>query len=166
MIKRRNYTFALTRDNDRVIKQVEKYPKYAYIKHDKDNAEEHYHYYIEFPNPRAITAVASELGIPQNMLQQVFDKRGILQYLTHENANDKHHYDKSEIRTNFDITKEVESSENKTTHEQYWEIVNAISDYNEGKLTFKELAEKMEPLFLQYNSARIFDLFVKTRRNV
>ena len=48
MIKRRNYTFALTKDNERIIHIVEKYPKYAYIKHDKDKAETHYHYYIEY----------------------------------------------------------------------------------------------------------------------
>lgn len=166
MIKRRNYTFALTQDNERIIKLVKKYPKYAYIKHDKDDAEPHYHYYIEFPNPRAISAVASELKIPENMIQQVFDKRGILNYLTHENSNGKFHYDKSEIITNMDLLTEVENTQNKITHEEYWTIVNAISDYNENKLTFKQLAEKMEPLFLQYTSARIFDLFIKASRNV
>lgn len=102
-MKRRNYTFALTKDNDRIIKIVEKYPKYAYIKHDQDDAEEHYHYYVEFPNPRSLTSVANELGVPPNMLEAVYSKKGILEYLTHENQPDKHHYDKSEIVTNFNI---------------------------------------------------------------
>lgn len=108
-MRRRNYTFALTKDNDRIIKIVERYPKFAYIKHDKDqDAETHYHYYIEFPNPRSLDSVARELKIPSNMLEAVYSKKGILEYLTHENQPDKYHYDKSEIISNFDIADETQ----------------------------------------------------------
>lgn len=168
MIKRRNYTFALTKDNDRIIKIVEKYPKYAYIKHDKDDAETHYHYYVEFPSPRSLNAVAKELNIPPNMLEQVYSKKGILQYLTHENAKGKHQYLPEEIYSNFDILTECKDDNSKTSHDDYWLIVNTLSDYNDGKITFKEMAQIMEPLFSQFSSARIFDLYLKAinKRNV
>lgn len=106
-IKRRNYTFALTRDNERIIKIVEKYPKFAYIKHDQDEGETHYHYYIEFNSPRYLSAVASELGIPENMIEQIYSKKGILEYLTHENQPDKHHYSSDDIITNMDFKQET-----------------------------------------------------------
>lgn len=167
MIKRRNYTFALTKDNDRIIKIVEKYPKYAYIKHDKDNAEIHYHYYIEFPNPRSINSVATELSIPDNMLEQVYSKKGILAYLTHENSPDKHHYDTSEIISNFDVILEGKEDDRKISHEDYILIATAINDYGDGKISFMELVNIMEPLLCSYNAARIFDLFLKAKnRNV
>lgn len=168
MIKRRNYTFALTRDNDRVIKIVEKYPKYAYIKHDKDDAEVHYHYYIEFSNPRSLTAVAHELQIPENMIEQVYSKRGILEYLTHENAKGKHHYDPSEIFSNFDVKTEASSDERKTSHDDYWLIVNTIDDYKSGKITFKEMTKIVEPLICLASPIRIYDMFMRTpsSRNV
>lgn len=131
-IKRRNYTFALTKDNDRVIKIVVQYPKYAYIKHDKDkDTEEHYHYYVEFNNPRFLSAVALELGIPDNMLEQVYSKKGILEYLTHENQPDKYHYSKDEIITNMDFSSETGEID----------LVQEMADYRlvrAGKMSMEE----------------------------
>lgn len=167
MIKRRNYTFALTQDNERIQRIVKQYPKYAYICHDKDDAEVHYHYYVEFLNPRSISALAKELNIPENMIEQVYSKKGILTYLTHDNANDKHHYDKSEIISNFDLKTEVEEDQYKTSKEDYYLIANTIHDYYAGKITFSQLVAVMEPIFRQYNSARVYDLIIKTmNRNV
>lgn len=167
MIKRRNYTFALTKDNERIIKIVEKYPKYAYIKHDKDDAEVHYHYYIEFPSPRSLDAVAKELDIPPNMLEQVYSKKGILQYLTHENAHDKHHYDVSEIKTNMDLITEINNNNEGVTQEQRDLIINTIADYDEGKISYRQLMKIMEPLFNPRNPEAFFKLFISgARRNV
>lgn len=132
-MKRRNYTFALTKENERIIPIVEKYPKFAYIKHDKDkDAETHYHYYIEFPNPRSLASIAGELGIPAHMIEAVYDKKGILAYLTHENAPDKHHYDKSEIISNFDV--EIETDKSK----EYFLLLDDAELVMEGKMTPRE----------------------------
>lgn len=166
-MKRRNYTFALTKDNSRIIKIVEKFPKYAYIKHDKDSGEIHYHYYIEFPNPRSLSSVARELSIPENMLEQVYSKCGILTYLTHENSPEKHHYDLSEVVANFDISKELLDDKSKTSHDDYWLIVNTLRDFHTGKITFPQLAETLEPLMRQGTPLRIFDIYSKMlSRNV
>lgn len=150
MIKRRNYTFALTKDNERIIRIVEKYPKYAYIKHDKDDAEVHYHYYVEFPSPRSLNAVAKELDIPPNMLEQVYSKKGILQYLTHENAHDKHHYDVSEIQTNMDLITEIQP-EKQLTWEQEKELINILADYEEGKISYREMCYKIGEFIRTFN---------------
>lgn len=167
MIKRRNYTFALTKDNERIIKIVKKYPKYAYIKHDKDDAEEHYHYYIEFLNPRSLQSVANELKIPDNMLEPVYNKKGILQYLTHENAKGKHQYDVSEIQTNMDLITEINDDKTRISHDDYVLIVSSIDDYGDGKISFAQLMKIMEPFLNQLSVARLFDLAIKAKgRNV
>lgn len=90
---------------------IQRYPKWAYIKHDRDEGSEHYHFYIEFPNPRSLESVAKELKIPSHMVEQVYNKKGILEYLTHKNDPDKAIYDESEIESNFSIkddTQEVD----------------------------------------------------------
>lgn len=133
-IKRRNYTFALTKDNDRIIRIVKRYPKYAFICHDKDEGETHYHYYIEFPNPRSLDSVASELKIPSNMIEQVYNKKGILQYLTHQNESNKFHYDISEVESNFDLSEE-----------SVIDIEQEMADYEsvcEGKMTWQDFIMK------------------------
>ena len=135
-IKRRNYTFALTKDNDRVSKIVEQYPKYAYIKHDKDTTVEHFHYYVEFPNPRSLNSLALELNIPANMIQQVFNKTGILEYLTHKNETDKHHYDESEIITNMDLKTEVRINKNDLSVEECHQVIDLFDDYYNGQIIF------------------------------
>lgn len=142
--KHRIYTFALTRDNDRVRKIVEKFPKFAYIKHDKDDTEEHYHYYVEFPNPRSISGVAKTLMIPDHMIEIVYSKKNMLQYLTHENDPQKFHYDKSDIVANFDITEETKSEY--LTREEMEQIAGWFADYDEGKITLRELYSLILPL--------------------
>jgi hypothetical protein len=122
VIKRRNYTFALVTENtpniNEIIELVTQYPKYAYILHDKDVKDDgtgelkpaHYHFYIEFPSPRSLRAVSKELNIIESMLRQVYDKRGILNYLTHKKQPEKFQYNDSEIMTNMDFASEIAES--------------------------------------------------------
>lgn len=88
------------------IQSIIEYSKYqqhyAFIRHDKDNTDIHWHFVLEFPNPRSFHAIAEDLNIPENLIKKlILPKNHILQYLTHENDPQKHHYDKSEVETNF-----------------------------------------------------------------
>lgn len=136
-IKRRNYTFALTKDNDRVIRIVKRYPKFAYICHDRDKGETHYHYYVEFPNPRSLDSVARELKIPSHMIEQVYNKKGILQYLTHQNESDKEHYDKSEVVSNFDLDVEVADFDIIQEATDYYAVCDGLMPWQEFLMKYK-----------------------------
>lgn len=135
--KVRQFTFSLVNRTHSVCERVKCFPKWAYIKHDKDDSEHiHYHYYIEFPNPRSFSSVANELGIPVTMLQKVYDKKGILQYLTHENSPDKHHYQQSQIVTNMNFEQEIDSGYDfMVLAQDYW-------DMRHGKMTYFAFLEK------------------------
>lgn len=111
--KVRQFTFVQKSGIVSLIEKVKQMPKWAYIKHDQDITEDgiHYHFYIEFPNPRSFVAVANDLEIPVTSLQKVLNKRGILEYLTHENQPEKHHYNRDEIVTNMDFETEVLSQD-------------------------------------------------------
>ena len=106
-MKTRTVTMSLKQD---ITGLVEQYPKYAWIKHDKDFdretgelKDEHFHIYLEFPNPRSLNAIANELGIESNMIEVVRNKDGILNYLTHARSPEKYQYDISEVHSNFEI---------------------------------------------------------------
>lgn len=77
---------------------------YAYIKHDKDKDDdgnikkEHYHFILEFSNPRYINAVCDELGITSNYIRPIRNKRGMLAYMIHLNDITKHQYEIEEVQ--------------------------------------------------------------------
>lgn len=137
-IKRQFYTFALSdmKQCKRVIKLVEQYPKYAYILHDEDKGADHYHFYVEFTNPRHLSAVAKELKIPENMIEIVRNKKAILEYLTHKNDPDKYHYFEENIVTNMDIKKEVKG--NKLTYDDLCKEYDDWLAVKRGQMTMKE----------------------------
>lgn len=108
-MRARIVTFSVKQD---VTTLVEKHAKWAWILHDKDVNEDtgevkepHYHYYIEFPNSRYIASVAKEFDIPENMIEVVRNKTGVLRYLTHstEDSKSKYQYDISEVHASFEI---------------------------------------------------------------
>lgn len=138
--KVRYFTFSLTDNNGIVSKRVEeiyKNDKYAYICHDKDKSAEHkhYHYLLIFDSPRSFRSIANDLEVPVTMLQKVYSKRGMLDYLTHENDPNKHHYSLDEVHANFDVEGEKKSSSDDLTKE---DILEEFHDYwamKEGRMS-------------------------------
>lgn len=117
MINTRSYT-ASVNQTDQIRSIIDKlskdYPNgsdihWAYIIHNKDvNKEtgelvpEHLHFVIFYPTPRKSTTLSNYFNIPEHMFCQIYNKKGILEYLTHQNEPDKYHYDKSDIVANYD----------------------------------------------------------------
>lgn len=157
--KVRQFTFSLVNRTHQVCDRVKCFPKWAYIRHDKDDSEHvHYHYYIEFPNPRSFSSVANDLGIPVTMLQKVFDKKGILQYLTHENAPDKHHYEQSQIVTNMNFEQEIDTD---------IDVMEEARDYynlRHGLITYTDFIQKYQRYIVRHsfaNRIRVYDASYK-----
>lgn len=148
--KVRNFTFVQKSGIAELINRVKQCPKFAYIKHDKDIEADgvHYHFYIEFPNPRSFGAVANDLGIPVTSLQKVLNKRGILEYLTHKNEPNKFHYSDDEIVTNMDFQTEVEPDKLVP-----WELYCDYKDLREGRLTAKQFYLKYSIYIVRHSFA-------------
>lgn len=72
---------------------------YAYIHHDKEDCEPHYHIILLLNNAKTISAVKKMFPSGQNTFVQVLiDKVGAFDYLTHENdEGEKFKYDKKNI---------------------------------------------------------------------
>jgi hypothetical protein len=169
MIKRRNFTFSVNRDIDKKIELVQKLvPKWAYIVHDKDintttgeYIKPHIHFYIEFLNPRYLSAVAKELELPEHMLENVINKKGILEYLTHKNQPDKFQYNTKNVKSNFEFEKET----------QPVDVINEYYDYmkvRKGLMTSFEFLDNYKVYCATlsfYNRLRVYDM-ITSRYNV
>jgi len=79
------------------------------ITHDKDTNEQgevveaHTHFYIEYDTPRKVSTVANLLGVSDNFIEIVRNKKGYIRYLTHMDEEDKYRYDEDEVLTNNSI---------------------------------------------------------------
>lgn len=80
------------------------------INHDKDISENgdlieaHTHFYIEYDTPRKVSTVANLLGVSDNFIEIVRNKKGYIRYLTHMDDLDKHQYNDNEVYTNSSIS--------------------------------------------------------------
>lgn len=156
--KRRNFTWMEIQKGSKLAKMLaNRYPencgtKWAWIYHNKDKAEhKHYHFYLEFANPRSFLSVANELNIPVTNLQQVFDKKGILQYLTHENSPEKHHYSPDEVHSNFVVSEELLEPE----IDPYQEFMDYCA-MKSGKMPYNVWFERYKRYIVRHSfSARI-----------
>lgn len=142
-------------------------PFYAYIKHDSDtpgkvdpsNPESgiHYHFYLEYANPRSFASVATELGIPVTMLQGIrVNKRAVLQYLTHENDPNKHHYSLEEIHSNFNV---VQAREEQAFDSR--ELAMDYYDMRSGKMTYKQFYDKYAICIVRHSFSTQMNIFEK-----
>ncbi len=84
--------------HEKAIELIKVYD-YAMILHDKDIDEDgvikkaHHHVVLRAKNAIWQTALAKELGITPNYIQQIRNEEAALEYLIHFNEEDKHQYD-------------------------------------------------------------------------
>ena len=93
--------------------------QYAIIRHDKDNASDHYHIAVAYDTPRSIHSVANALDMPDNFIQKWDDRRyNLWSYLTHKTSEanaEKYHYDDyltmpDKCVANFNLIKTIDST--------------------------------------------------------
>lgn len=169
--------------NELVVKStVNKYKtitNWAYILHDKDLYTEeddvnkkgtlkppHFHIVLRLGATRSAKVVANWFNIPSNFVDLPFGKNAFwdcVEYLTHDNSPEKHHYDDSEIFANFNFREEVDKrKKEKKTYGKVLtdkERIRAAVTFDgktlnecrsENPLNYMEDFEKLKKLRLQY----------------
>lgn len=81
---------------DKKIELIKKYD-YAYILHDNDHANAHYHVVVAFNNYRYLNAISEEFEIPTNYIEPVRTIESMLTYLIHLNDKNKFQYDFNQV---------------------------------------------------------------------
>lgn len=145
------------------------YPYYAYIWHDKDRKQTpqdlkdpekgvHVHFYFRFKNQRSFRSLANELQVPVNMIEKVkYGTRAVLEYLTHENAPDKHHYDPSEIHSNFPVLQVIQQAE-----QELFDHIQLAWDYRDmrlGIMTYEQFIEKYKICIVRHSFSQAIKVF-------
>ena len=119
-----------------VIRSKKSIKQWAYILHDKDDTEPHYHIYLNFGQTSVdFSDVANWFGLDENFVNKVEGRKvDMLMYLTHANAGQEHKYQYSpkEVVANFDFESEVAVSKILGNFEQFsyaqqLEYVNSLS---------------------------------------
>lgn len=163
--KVRYFTFSLTQNCHSVSKRIEeiyKNDKYAYICHDKDKSAEHkhFHFLLIFDSPRSFKSIANDLEIPVTMFQKVYSKKGMLDYLTHENDPNKHHYDLSEIHANFDVQEEKDKDENGGSGKihDFKAFYYDYRDFRLGKISIEDFLDKYKSILCDISCTSAFGI--------
>ena len=97
-----------------IIRRYSTIKRYAYILHDKDDAEPHYHIYINFGKSGVESKLVAEwFGLQESQINRVKGRMtDMLQYLTHSQPSqqNKHQYSPDEVISNFDFLEEIRKS--------------------------------------------------------
>ena len=111
---------------------------YALIVHDKDFYSDtgeikksHTHLVVKFNNAKWNTAIAKELGITTNYIQNCRNFNLALNYLIHYNDDTKYQYSIDEVQGN--LKKKLEKiikNDNKDENDKLLELINYIENYN------------------------------------
>ena len=139
-------------DVQETIKKYKTIKEWAYIIHDKDDTNPHYHIYLNFGAGTLDTKiVAGWFGLEDNFVNKINGRKtDMLMYLTHSNdsAKHKHQYDPSEVVANFDLEKEIEQSKilgdfKNYSYAQQLQYVNTLSlvDKTRAYTKLKQLYE-------------------------
>ena len=126
----------LTVDIQGVIRSKKSIKQWAYILHDKDDTEPHYHIYLNFGKTSVeFSDVASWFGLDENFVNKIEGRKSdMLLYLTHGNDGQqhKHQYSPKEVIANFDFESEIAVSKvlgnfEEFSYAQQLEYVNSLS---------------------------------------
>lgn len=111
-------------DIQQVFKEYKSIKQWAYILHDKDDTDPHYHIYLNFGTgvdtalvakwfKLAYTTETGEERTGEQFIEKVKGRKAdMLMYLTHgnESQKNKHQYSTEEVVSNFDFESEIEAS--------------------------------------------------------
>lgn len=143
--------------------------RWAYILHDKDMMldkdtgemtlkKPHYHVYMEFGNPRYLTSVAKEFGLPDAAINKVANTKSTLAYLTHRTQkaihDGKYMYEPAEVVRSedmeFDFSEVIDSAESVD-----WMKIFQMPTLHDAITEYKKQGEEL-------NSLQQFKNFVQT----
>ena len=123
---------------------------YAYILHNKDNTEPHWHILIRMDNAYTFDYIANRFGVPVNFVNSVnYRWANALLYLTHGTKKaieeGKFLYDNSEVKSNFEwekVANKAKKQQQKTNRKN--DIIKLIADGTIRKYNYFDFITDVE----------------------
>lgn len=165
----RNFNILLYKDTTSynykdVIFKLNEYKYYAYIEHkpETDEKKEHTHLFIHLDNACTILAVANNLGIPKNFVQETKSVRSSCRYLTHIDYPDKIQYDYKDVHISTMFERKFKKNfEDLETEEQ---IINNIFDFIDN-LHYDYTYNYAMRVLIQWVNLNVYDTIFKRYRS-
>lgn len=131
----------------RAIEYIKLNYDYALIVHDLDKNEEgeykksHTHVVLSASNAKWNTALASELGIELNYIQNCRSYNNALEYLVHYNDDTKHQYSLDNVQGTLKTKlKRILANDGKDESTKAYELMDFINNYD-GHLSLKQVCD-------------------------
>lgn len=164
----RNFNILLYKDTTSykysdVIFKLNEYKYYAYIEHkpETDEKKEHTHLFIHLDNACTLSAVANNLGIPKNFVQETKSVRSSCRYLTHIDYPDKIQYDYKDVHISTLFERKFKKNfEDLETEEQ---IINNIFEFIDN-LHFDYTYNYAMRVLIQWVNLNVYDTIFKRYR--
>lgn len=143
-------------DIQEIIKSHKTIKQWAYIHHDKDDTNPHYHIYLNFGSSGVDTKQIGEwFGLQESQVERIKGRKwNALEYLTHTDNKQKykHQYLPTEVIANFDFETEITNAKilgdfDNFSYAEQLEYVNSLP-VSEKKAAFNTL-EKLWKLHCQ-----------------
>lgn len=135
MKKDRFYRWSLVvyGNEEDVLKVCRVSQHYAYILHDKEEKEMHWHLLCTFKVWKSLASIKSIIDNGQNVLgEEIHDKQAAFRYLTHKDNPEKYQYDEELIKSD---------DKGFWRGEEQGDVVELIDDIIEG-MSFRDMAIK------------------------
>lgn len=134
------------KNHAKALKFIKNNYDHAMILHNKDLKQgelkkEHYHIVLEFPSAKWNTALAKELNIAINYIQQCRNLENSLNYLIHYNEPEKFQYSLDDVSGN--LKKKLEKAiknDGKDESDKVTELIQYIEEYK-GYLTLTNFSK-------------------------
>lgn len=135
MKKDRFYRWSLViyGNEEDVLKVCRASQHYAYILHDKDKKEPHWHLVCTFKIWKSLSSIKSIIDNGQNVLgEEIHDKQAAYRYLTHKDNPEKYQYEEEDVK-----------SDNKEfwRGEEQGDVAELLDDIIDG-MSFRDMAIK------------------------
>lgn len=165
----RNFNILLYKDTTSykykdVIFKLNEFKYYAYIEHkpETDEKKEHTHLFIHLDNACTISAVANNLGIPKNFVQETKSVRSSCRYLTHIDYPNKIQYDYKDVHISTMFERKFKKNfEDLETEEQ---IINNIFEFIDN-LHFDYTYNYAMRVLIQWVNLNVYDTIFKRYRS-
>lgn len=147
-----------------VIFKLNEYKYYAWIEHkpESDEKKEHIHLFIHLDNACTKSAIANNLGIPQNFVQETKSVRSSCRYLTHIDYPDKIQYDYKDVHISTLFERKFKKNfEDLETEEQ---IINNIFEFIDD-LHFNYQYNYAMRVLIQWVNLNVYDTIFKRYRS-
>lgn len=132
--------------------------KYLYILHDKDvkpdgtKKNPHYHVYLHFTNARQFEFIAKWFGVPMSFVSKIHGRfADAVSYAIHHNSPEKYQYDISECTANFEISEQIQKSDDRKKDKI--QLENLLERIDSGEIKQYNITSIISmPVYIKYET--------------